>query len=125
MKPKTIIIIVAIIAILFIFTSAYTIDETEQVVITQFGRVIGSPKTSPGLYFKTPFIQNTNYFPKNLLDWDGDPGQIPTLEKTYIWVDTFVRWKIVDPVKYFQTVNNTVSALIEQKDYGPAEDTTY
>ena len=111
MKSKTIIIIVAIIAIFFIFASAYTIDETEQVVITQFGRVVGSPKTSPGLYFKTPFIQNTNYFPKNLLEWDGDPGQIPTLEKTYIWVDTFARWKIVDPVEFFQTVNNTVSAL--------------
>ncbi|HJO63338.1 MAG TPA: protease modulator HflC, partial [Desulfobacterales bacterium] len=89
MKSKTIIIIVAIVTVFLIFASAYTIDETEQVVITQFGRVIGSPKTSPGLYFKTPFIQNTNYFPKNLLEWDGDPGQIPTLEKTYIWVDTF------------------------------------
>ncbi len=71
MKSKTIIIIVAIIAVFFIFASAYTIDETEQVVITQFGRVVGSPKTSPGLYFKLPFIQNTNYFPKNLLEWDG------------------------------------------------------
>jgi len=111
MKSKTIIIIVAIVTVFLIFASAYTIDETEQVVITQFGRVIGSPKTSPGLYFKTPFIQNTNYFPKNLLEWDGDPGQIPTLEKTYIWVDTFARWKIVDSVKFFQTVNNTVSAL--------------
>jgi membrane protease subunit HflC len=57
-----------------------------------------------------PFIQNATYFPKNLLEWDGDPGQIPTLEKTYIWVDAFARWRIVDSVKFFQTVNNTVSA---------------
>ncbi|MFQ5483828.1 MAG: protease modulator HflC [Desulfobacterales bacterium] len=111
MKSKTIIIIAVIIAVFLIFTSAYTVDETEQVVITQFGKVVGSPKTTPGLYFKVPFIQNTNYFPKNLLEWDGDPGQIPTLEKTYIWVDTFARWRIVDPIKFFQTVNNTVRAL--------------
>jgi membrane protease subunit HflC len=64
----------------------------------------------PGLYFKVPFIQNTTYFPKNLLEWDGDPGQIPTLDKTYIWVDTFARWRIVDAIKFFQTVNNTISA---------------
>ena len=62
------------------------------------------------MHFKVPVLQNTNYFAKNLLEWDGDPGQIPTLEKTYIWVDAFARWKIVDPVKYFQTVNNITSA---------------
>jgi membrane protease subunit HflC len=111
MKSKGLIIIAGIIVIFLLFAAAYSVDETEQVVITQFGRVVGLPKTAPGLYFKLPFIQSTNYFPKNLLDWDGDPGQIPTLEKTYIWVDTFARWKIVDPVKFFQTVNNTVSAL--------------
>lgn len=111
MKSKGIAIIIAIISIIIIFASAYVVDETEQVVITQFGKVIRSPKTTPGLYFRIPFIQNTNYFPKNLLEWDGDPGQIPTLDKTYIWVDTFARWKIIEPVKFFQTVNNTVSAL--------------
>jgi membrane protease subunit HflC len=110
MKTKGLIIIVLVVAALAVFTSAYVVDETEQVVVTQFGRVVGSPKTAPGLYFRIPFIQNANYFPKNLLLWDGDPGQIPTREKTYIWVDAFARWKIVDPVKFFQTVNNTVSA---------------
>ena len=99
-------------AIAFVlYASAYVIDETDQVVITQFGRVMGEPKTEPGLNFKIPFIQVANYFPKNLQVWDGDPGQVPTKDKTYIWVDTFARWKIVDPVKYFQTVNNMVSAL--------------
>lgn len=111
MKYKGLAIIAGIIVIFLLFTAAYTVDETEQVVVTQFGRVIGEPITSPGLYFKLPFIQSTNYFSKNLLDWDGDPGQIPTLEKTYIWVDTFARWKIVDPVKFFQTVNNATAAL--------------
>jgi membrane protease subunit HflC len=111
MKSKGILIILAVVVILLGFSSAYVVDETEQVVVTQFGRVIGIPKTEPGLYFRMPFIQNTNYFPKNLLAWDGDPGQIPTLDKTFIWVDTFARWKIVDPVKFFQTVNNTTSAM--------------
>jgi membrane protease subunit HflC len=111
MKPKNIILAVAVIALLVVFAASYIVDETEQVVVTQFGKVIGTPKTEPGLYFKIPFIQNTNYFPKNLQLWDGDPGQIPTLDKTYIWVDAFARWKIVDPVKFFQTVNNTLSAL--------------
>ncbi|MBU4012935.1 MAG: protease modulator HflC [Proteobacteria bacterium] len=110
MKYKGIILIIAVIACLLVFASAYVVDETEQVVVTQFGKVMGKPKQAPGLYLKIPFIQNANYFPKNLLHWDGDPGQIPTLDKTYIWVDTFARWKIVDPVKFFQTVNNTLSA---------------
>lgn len=110
MKIKGLLIVVAIIAVMIGFTSAYVVDETEQVVVTQFGRVVGTPKEAPGLYFKVPFIQNTTYFPKNLLSWDGDPGQIPTLDKTYIWVDTFARWKIVDPVKFYQTVTNVVRA---------------
>ena len=111
MKSKGILIIVAAIVLFLGFSSAYVVDETEQVVVTQFGRVIGSPKTEPGLYFRMPFIQNINYFPKNLLSWDGDPGQIPTLDKTFVWVDTFARWKIVDPLKFFETVNNVVSAM--------------
>ena len=96
--------------LLLLFVCAYTVDETEQVVITQFGRIIGQPKTSPGLRFKIPFLQNANVFPKNLLEWDGDPGQVPTLDKTFIWVDPFARWRIVDPVAFFQTVNNVFSA---------------
>ena len=110
MKIKGVVIALVIIGILLIFSSAYVVDETEQVVVTQFGRVIGEPITTPGLNFRVPFIQNANYFPKNLLRWDGDPGQVPTLDKTFIWVDPFARWRIVDPVKFFQTVNNTVSA---------------
>ena len=110
MKSKGIIIAVVVIAVAALFMSAYVVDETEQVIVTQFGKVVATPKTEPGLYFRIPFIQNTNYFPKNLLQWDGDPGQVPTLEKTYIWVDTFARWKIVDPIKFFQTVSNLISA---------------
>jgi modulator of FtsH protease HflC len=110
MKSKGIIGIIAAIGAIIFFLSAYVVNETEQVVITQFGKVIGEPITTPGLKFKIPFLQKATYFPKNLLSWDGDPGQVPTLEKTYIWVDSFARWKIVDPVKFFQTVNDLIRA---------------
>lgn len=116
MKIKGAIIVVVIILAIIVYSAAYIVDETEQVVITQFGRIIGEPKTSPGLKFKIPFIQKANFFNKNLLDWDGDPGQIPTLDKTFIWVDTFARWKIVDAVKFFQTVNNRFNAIGKLND---------
>ncbi len=110
MKVK--ILVGLIVIIIFILSGAvYVVDETEQVVVTQFGKAIGKPKTDPGLYFKIPLIQQANYFPKNLLEWDGDPGQIPTLDKTFIWVDTFARWKIIDPLKFFETANNVLNAL--------------
>jgi membrane protease subunit HflC len=109
-KPKGFLVILAII-VFAVFSSAYVVDETEQVVLTQFGRAVGDAKTAPGIYFKIPMIQQANYFPKNLQSWDGDPGQVPTLDKTFIVVDTFARWKIVDPLKFFQTVNNMTGAM--------------
>jgi membrane protease subunit HflC len=115
MKSKVLVIPIAIILIV-LYSAAYIVDETEQVVLTQFGRAIGDPKTEPGLYFKIPIVQQANYFPKNLQEWDGDPGQVPTLDKTFIYVDTFARWKIVDPLKFFQTVNNVVGALARLDD---------
>jgi len=117
MKNKGIFVVIVVAAVVFlVYNAAYTVDETEQVIITQFGRIVGTPKTDPGLRFKVPFIQRANYFAKNLLDWDGDPGQIPTLDKTFIWVDTFARWKITDPIKFFQTVNNQFSAVGKLND---------
>ncbi len=115
MKMKLLIIPLVIIVIA-IFSGAYVVDETEQVVITQFGKAIGKAKTQPGLYFKIPVIQQANYFPKNLLEWDGDAGQVPTLDKTFLYVDTFARWKIVDPLMFFQTVNNVTGALARLDD---------
>lgn len=109
MKSKNIIVIFLVVVAFVVYNAAYIIDETEQVVITQFGRVVGEPKKAPGLKFKIPIIQQANRFPKYLLEWDGDPGQVPTLDKTFIWVDPFARWRIVDPVAFFQTVNNEFS----------------
>jgi membrane protease subunit HflC len=115
MKSKA--LIIALVIVLFVlYQGIYTVDETRQVVITQFGKAVGDPITEPGLNFKIPFVQTVNYFPKNLLQWDGDPSQVPTLDKTYIYVDTFARWKIVDPLKFFQTVNNVVGGLARLDD---------
>ncbi len=98
------------------YQAAFVVDETKQAVVTQFGRVVDEPITEPGLNFKLPFIQHTTYFPKNLQEWDGEPGQIPTLDKTYIWVDVFARWKITDPIRFFQTVSDLLSAQARLDD---------
>jgi modulator of FtsH protease HflC len=116
MKIKGTLIIILLAAAMLIYNAAFIVDETEQVIITQFGRIVGDPKTDPGLKFKIPFIQTANFFPKNLQDWDGDPGQIPTLDKTFIWVEVFARWKITDPIRFFQTVNNRINALGKLND---------
>ena len=115
MSYKTLSIPLAVLLII-LFAAIYIVDETEQVVITQFGKPVGVPKVDPGLYFRIPLIQQANYFPKNLLEWDGDPGQIPTLDKTFIYVDTFARCNIVDPLKFFQTVSNELGALARLDD---------
>ncbi|MBU1147271.1 MAG: protease modulator HflC [Candidatus Omnitrophica bacterium] len=96
--------------LLFLSGAIYTIDETQQVVITQFGEPIGKPIVTSGLHFKLPFIQQANYFEERILQWDGNPNQIPTKDKRYIWVDTTARWKIVDALKFMQSVTNEVGA---------------
>ncbi len=106
---KGILIGIGIVVLIFLNSIMYTIPETHQVVITQFGEPIGVLK-EPGLHFKKPIIHQVNYFEKRLLEWDGKPTQMPTLDKRYIWVDSFARWKIEDPLKFFQTVRNEISA---------------
>jgi len=98
------------IALVLASGALFIVDETKQVVITQFGKPVGIPITSAGLHFKTPFIQEAHYFEKRLLEWDGDPNQIPTKDKKYIWVDTMARWRIVDALKFLQSVGNESGA---------------
>jgi membrane protease subunit HflC len=105
MKLKGILIIGVIVLGVLIYYSTFVIDERQQVVITQFGRIVGEPISDPGLKFKLPY-RTANFFPKNIQAWDGDPGQIPTLDKTFIWVDSFARWKIVDPKRFLLTVKD-------------------
>ena len=90
--------------------STYTLAESEQAVITRFGEPRGQPITEPGLRFKVPFADTVNRFDKRWLDWRGDPNQIPTKDKKYIWVDTFGRWRIVDPLRFFQRLRDESNA---------------
>ena len=100
-----------IIVAFFILSGAmYIVDETQQVVVTQFGKPIGKPITESGLHFKMPFIQKIHYFEKRILEWDGDPNQIPTKDKKYIWIDTTARWRIADALKFLQSVTSETGA---------------
>jgi len=109
-------IIFALLGLIVLSSSIYTVNEMEQVVITQFGRPVGGAITEPGLHFKIPFIQRANYFEKRLLEWDGEANQIPTKDKKYIWVDTFARWKIVDPLRFLQSVGDEDGAQARLDD---------
>ena len=96
----------AILGLLVLLDSVYVVSETNQVIITQFGEPMGGAVNTAGLHMKVPFIQKTNYFEKRWLEWDGDPNQIPTKDKKYIWVDTYCRWRISDPLVFFQRVKD-------------------
>jgi membrane protease subunit HflC len=103
--------VIVFLAILIILVNAlFVVTEIEQVVLTQFGEPIGAPIKTPGLYFKIPFVQQANVYDKRILEWDGDANRIPTKDKKYIWIDTTARWRIVDPLKFMQTVYNIEGA---------------
>lgn len=102
--------VIVLVLILFMVGWAYVVPETHQVVITQFGKPVGNIVTEAGLHFKKPFIQKAQYFEKRLLGWDGDPNQIPTKDKKFIWVDTTARWKISNALTFLQTVGNETGA---------------
>ena len=114
-------IIAAVLAVaIFLFLvfsgSFYTVHQTEQVIITQFGQPIGDPITEPGLHFKTPLIQQVNSLDKRFLEWDGAPVAIPTRDKTYIHVETYARWRIADPKTYFVRLRDERSAQSRLED---------
>jgi membrane protease subunit HflC len=94
------IVIVGLALLLVVAGAFYAIQETEQVLVTQFGKPVGDPVTMPGLHFKLPLIQKANYFEKRFLEWDGDPNQIPTKDKRFILVDTYARWQISDVLRF-------------------------
>lgn len=101
----------ALVAVVLLLASAYTLDEAEQAIIVQFGAPVGDPITTPGLHFRTPFVQEVRRFDKRLLSWDGDPNQIPTRGEQFISVDTTARWRIADPLQFLQRVQNEAKAL--------------
>lgn len=98
--------VLALLAVVVVASSLFTVQETEQVVITQFGKPVGRPIATPGLKLKTPFVQKVHAFEKRFLEWDGDPNQIPTRDKRFIWVDSYARWRITDPLLFFQRLRD-------------------
>lgn len=107
MKTKSIILTVFLLVILIgLSGGAFIVQEKDQVVITQFGKPVGEAITEPGMYFKLPFIQEANYFEKRYMEWNGDPNQVPTKDKKFIFVDTYARWQITDPLQFFKRLTN-------------------
>ena len=108
-----------IVGLLFLITlrgTLYIVQEPEQVIITQFGKPIGNPITQPGLHVKIPFVQKVHRFDKRFLEWDGDPNQLPTEDKRFIWVDMYARWRISDPLLFFQRLRDERGAQTRLDD---------
>jgi membrane protease subunit HflC len=109
-------VLILLIAVGVLASAAYTVQEQEQVIITQFGDPVGDPITEAGLHFKVPVIQTANRFEKRILPWDGQPSEMPTQDKTYIIVDTFARWRVADALEYFRRLRDERSALSRLDD---------
>lgn len=108
--------LVAALMLLALYLSAYTVDQTEQAIVTQFGRPVGDPITEPGLHFKLPFVQQVNRFDKRYLAWDGPMVEMSTKDKTYLQVDTFARWRITDAMRYYLRLRDERSAQSRLED---------
>jgi membrane protease subunit HflC len=107
MKTKSILILVSIVVVLIgLNSSVFTVQEKDQVIITQFGKPVGEAITEPGMHFKVPLIQDANYFEKRVMEWNGAPNQVPTKDKKFIFVDTYARWQITDPLQFFKRLTN-------------------
>jgi len=129
MNPKNTrtIVVVSLLAVslLLIIECVYRVRETEQVVITQFGKPVGKAKTTPGLKLKMPFIQKTNFFEKRYMEWDGDPNQLPTKDKKFIFVDAYARWQITDPLQFFKRLTDERGAQSRLADILDGETRDY
>ena len=101
------VVVLLVIGIVALASSAYVVTELEQVVITQFGRPVGKPVTTPGLHFKAPFIQTVTTFEKRIIEWDGEPRDTLTSDKETITVNTTARWKIVDSLQFYRSLRTT------------------
>jgi membrane protease subunit HflC len=116
-KLSSLVLGLAVVLGLLVFGGAfYTVSETDTVILTQFGAPVGEPISEPGLHWKTPFVQEVHRMEKRVLEFDGPAVRMPTKDKTYIEVDTFARWRIADPKKWFVTLRNERSAQSRLED---------
>ncbi|MBK8974775.1 MAG: protease modulator HflC [Planctomycetes bacterium] len=113
---RVVVAVVAVIAVIVLWSSTYTVNQYEQAVVLQFGKPVGGPVPEPGLHFKTPFVQEVRFFDRRLLEWDGEPNEIPTKGREFIQVDAMARWRIVDPLKFLQSVKDVRGAVTRLDD---------
>ncbi|MCK4413449.1 MAG: protease modulator HflC [Candidatus Eisenbacteria sp.] len=113
---RLLVIIPLAIVLILLLDAFYVVEEPEQVIITQFGEPVGDPIMEPGLKVKIPFIQALHRFEKRFLEWDGDANELPTRDKRFIWVDTYARWRISDPLKFFQRLRDERGAYSRLDD---------
>ena len=113
---KAVGVVVLLVGLFLGINAIYTVSEVDQVVVTRFGAPVGKPEVNPGLKFKVPFVDVVNRFDKRFLPWDGDANQMVTADKKYIWVDTFARWRVADPLLFFQKVRNENGAQTRLDD---------
>jgi len=106
----TVLIIVGAIAAILLWNSVYILDETKQAIVTQFGKPVGDPRTEPGINLKVPFLHKVQFFDKRYLEWDGDRNQVPTKDKKFIFVDSYARWEITNPLQFFIRLRDERSA---------------
>ncbi len=109
-------IIILFFGVAFLSGAFFVVQEGEQALITQFGKIVGKPYKEAGWYWKVPFIQKVHFFEKRILEWDGDPDIIPTLDKKYIFIDSTARWQIIDPVKFYMTLGTLRNAVDRLND---------
>jgi len=104
------VIVLGVVVLLVLANTFYVVNEYDQVIITQFGKPVGDPLSTPGLKLKLPMVQQVHRFDKRFLEWDGDPNQLPTKDKRFIYVDTYARWRISDPLLFFQRLRDEQGA---------------
>ena len=113
---RIVIVIVVLLALLAVRGTLYIVQEPEQVIITQFGKPVGDPVITPGLHLKIPFVHKLHRFDKRFLEWDGDPNELPTKDKRFIWVDMHARWRISEPLLFFQRLRDERGAQTRLDD---------
>jgi modulator of FtsH protease HflC len=109
-KRKISSIVIVTLLVLMTFNSYFVLDETQQAIVTQFGKPVGDPRTSPGINFKIPFLHKVQFFDKRYLEWYGDRNQVPTKDKKFIFIDTYARWEITNPLQFFIRLRDERSA---------------
>jgi len=110
MSRPLLVVALLIAAAVTLFGSTFTLRENEQVIITRFGKIIRGPIDQPGLHWKQPFTDEVLKFDRRWLEWEGEPNQVPTRDKKYIWVDSYARWRISDPVRFYQRLRDEAPA---------------